>query len=161
MDDLFLNKKKILIVDDEPELLELVTKIFKDSGFDNIVTASNVKEGTAICQCDHPDLILLDVMLPDGDGFSLMQQIRLFTDVPVIFLTAKDHASNKLAGLSLGADDYMIKPFMPQELLLRIYAGGYADRISSDIHIGAKIREEAKIIKNKAERSKNLYRILI
>ena len=65
---------------------------------------------------------VLDVMLPDGDGFSLMQQLRTFTNVPVIFLTAKDETADKLSGLGLGADDYISKPFMPQELLLRIYA---------------------------------------
>ena len=61
-------------------------------------------------------------MLPDGDGFSLMKQLRTFTNVPIIFLTAKDEAADKLAGLGLGADDYISKPFMPQELLLRVYA---------------------------------------
>ena len=71
---------------------------------------------------EKPDLIILDVMLPDGDGFSLMEQLRTFTGVPVIFLTAKDEAADKLAGLGLGADDYISKPFMPQELLLRVYA---------------------------------------
>lgn len=121
-DRLFLNMKKILIVDDEPELLKMVTEILNDNGFINIITASNVKKAVAVCQAEHPELILLDVMLPDGDGFSLMQQMRSFTDVPVIFLTAKDEASDKLSGLGLGADDYIIKPFMPQELLLRIYA---------------------------------------
>lgn len=67
-------------------------------------------------------MIILDVMLPDGDGFSLMQQLRSFTDVPIIFLTAKDETADKLAGLGLGADDYIVKPFLPQELVLRIYA---------------------------------------
>ena len=61
-------------------------------------------------------------MLPDGDGFSLMGKLRAFTDVPIIFLTAKDEAVDKLSGLGLGADDYISKPFMPQELVLRIYA---------------------------------------
>ena len=61
-------------------------------------------------------------MLPDGDGFSLMQHFRTFTNVPIIFFTAKDEAADNLSGLGLGADDYISKPFMPQELLLRIYA---------------------------------------
>ena len=61
-------------------------------------------------------------MLPDEDGFSLMKQLREFTDVPIIFLTAKDAVNDKLSGLGLGADDYIFKPFLPQELLLRIYA---------------------------------------
>lgn len=122
MDNSFLNRKKLLLVDDEPDLLKMVTAILKDDGFENIVTAASVREGVAAAEKEQPDLAVLDVMLPDGDGFSLMQQIRLFTDVPVIFLTAKDEAADKLAGLGLGADDYIAKPFLPQELLLRIYA---------------------------------------
>lgn len=122
MEQTFLHTKKLLLVDDEPDLLKMVTAILKDDGFENIVSASSVKEGTAVAESEKPDLAILDVMLPDGDGFSLMEQIRSFTDVPVIFLTAKDEAADKLAGLGLGADDYIVKPFMAQELLLRVYA---------------------------------------
>lgn len=122
MDNSFLHSKKLLLVDDEPELLKMVSAILKDAGFENIVTAASVKEGVAKTQSEKPDLAILDVMLPDGDGFSLMQQLRSFTDMPVIFLTARDEAADKLAGLGLGADDYIAKPFMPQELLLRTYA---------------------------------------
>ncbi|MDO5154045.1 MAG: response regulator transcription factor [Eubacteriales bacterium] len=122
MDNSFLHSKKLLLVDDEPELLKMVSAILKDAGFENIVAAASVKEGAAKAQKEKPDLAILDVMLPDGDGFSLMQQLRSFTDVPVIFLTARDEAADKLAGLGLGADDYIAKPFMPQELLLRTYA---------------------------------------
>lgn len=81
-----------------------------------------MKAAVNVCKEEKPDLLILDVMLPDGDGFSLMRQIRQFTNVPVIFLTAKDEAADKLAGLGLGADDYIVKPFHPQELLLRVYA---------------------------------------
>lgn len=122
MDNSFLHNKKLLLVDDEPELLKMVTTILSDDGFENIVTAISVNEGISAVQNEKPDLAVLDVMLPDGDGFSLMQQIRAFSDVPVIFLTAKDETEDKLAGLGLGADDYIAKPFLPQELLLRIYA---------------------------------------
>lgn len=122
MDNSLINEKKIMLVDDEPELLKLVTTILKDNGFQNILTASSVQEGITVTKNTSPDLAILDVMLPDGDGFSLMQQLRLFTDIPIIFLTAKDATMDKLSGLGLGADDYIIKPFLPQELLLRIYA---------------------------------------
>ena len=122
MDQTFLHTKKLLLVDDERELLKMVTAILKDDGFENIVSAASVKEGTAVAESEKPDLAILDVMLPDGDGFSLMEQMRSFTDVPIIFLTAKDEAADKLAGLGLGADDYIVKPFMAQELLLRVYA---------------------------------------
>lgn len=122
MDNSFLHNKKLLLVDDEPDLLKMVSNILKDAGFETILTAASVKEAVETASAKKPDLMILDVMLPDGDGFSLMQQMRTFTDVPIIFLTAKDETADKLAGLGLGADDYISKPFLPQELLLRIYA---------------------------------------
>lgn len=122
MDYSFLHKKKLLLVDDEPALLKMVSDILKDTGFKNIIMAKTVKEAVAATKEENPALAILDIMLPDGDGFSLMQQLRVFTDIPVIFLTAKDEAKDKLAGLGLGADDYISKPFLPQELLLRVYA---------------------------------------
>ena len=122
MDNSFLHRKKLLLVDDELELLKMVSDILKDAGFEIVLTAATVKEAVMVAKQEKPDLMILDVMLPDGDGFSLMEQLRTFTDVPVIFLTAKDEAADKLAGLGLGADDYISKPFMPQELLLRVYA---------------------------------------
>lgn len=122
MDNSFLHSKKLLLVDDEPELLKMVSDILRDTGFENIIDAASAKEAVSAAKTEKPDLMVLDVMLPDGDGFSLMQQLRTFTDVPVIFLTAKDETADKLTGLGLGADDYISKPFMPQELVLRIYA---------------------------------------
>ena len=122
MEHSFLHNKKIILVDDEPELLKMVSEILTDEGFRNIIRAGTVKEGISISKSEHPALAILDVMLPDGDGFSLMRQMREFTDVPIIFLTAKDETGDKLAGLGLGADDYIVKPFLPQELLLRVYA---------------------------------------
>ena len=117
MDNSFLHRKKLLLVDDEPDLLKMVSDILKDAGFEAVLTAASVKEAVMVAKQEKPDLMILDVMLPDGDGFSLMEQLRTFTDVPVIFLTAKDEAADKLAGLGLGADDYISKPFMP-----RVYA---------------------------------------
>ena len=122
MEDLFLYTKKILLVDDEPELRRLVTDILLDDGFMNIIEADTVQTGLGSARQDKPDLAILDVMLPDGDGFSLMKELRTFTNIPIIFLTAKDEAADKLAGLGLGADDYVVKPFLPQELLLRVHA---------------------------------------
>lgn len=122
MNHFFLHTKKILLVDDEPELRKLVADILLDDGFVNIIEADSVQ--TALCSArqEKPDLAVLDVMLPDGDGFSLMKKMRAFTDIPIIFLTAKDETTDKLAGLGLGADDYVVKPFLPQELLLRVHA---------------------------------------
>ena len=105
MDNSFLHRKKLLLVDDEPELLKMVSDILKDAGFETVLTAASVKEAVMVAKQEKPDLMILDVMLPDGDGFSLMEQLRTFTDVPIIFLTAKDEAADKLAGLGLGSDD--------------------------------------------------------
>ena len=117
MDNSFLHSKRLLLVDDEQELLKMVSDILKDAGFETVLTAMSVKKAILTAKEETPDLIVLDVMLPDGDGFSLMQQLRTFTNVPIIFLTAKDETADKLSGLGLGADDYISKPFMPQELL--------------------------------------------
>ena len=120
MDNSFLHRKKLLLVDDEPDLLKMVSDILKDAGFETVLTAASVKEAVMVAKQEKPDLMILDVMLPDGDGFSLMEQLRTFTDVPVIFLTAKDEAADKLAGVGLGADDYISKAFMAQVLVLRV-----------------------------------------
>ena len=122
MEQSLLHTKKILLVDDEPELRKLVIDILSDDGFTNIIDSGTVQTGLIFSRQEKPDLAILDVMLPDGDGFSLMKKLRAFTNIPVIFLTAKDEAADKLAGLGLGADDYLVKPFLPQELLLRVHA---------------------------------------
>ena len=120
MDYDYLKYKKILIVDDEADLREMVTSILDQDGFKIIKTAGTVAEALKICREWEPDLAVLDVMLPDGNGFSLFEQMRTFTEVPVLFLTARGEDEDKLKGLGLGADDYMVKPFLPKELSLRI-----------------------------------------
>lgn len=122
MDHSFLNTKKIMLVDDEPALLHMVAELLRDSGFQNIIMAASMTEAVRTAREMQPDLAILDVMLPDGDGFTLMRKLRTFADVPIVFLTAKDETIDRIAGLGLGADDYIVKPFMPQELLLRVYA---------------------------------------
>jgi len=120
--DTFIFTKKLLIVDDEPELLAMVKSILEEAGFTNIVTAGSVSDALTICHLTLPDMALLDVMLPDGDGFELYEKINKIARIPMIFLTAKDASDDKLTGLGLGADDYIVKPFLPQELILRVCA---------------------------------------
>ena len=120
MDYDYLKYKKILIVDDEAELLEMVTSILEQDGFKAMKTAGTVSEALQMCKEWKPDLAILDVMLPDGNGFSLFEQIRTFTEIPILFLTARGEDEDRLRGLGLGADDYMVKPFLPKELSLRI-----------------------------------------
>lgn len=98
-----MHTKKILLVDDELELRKIVIDILSDDGFSNIIDAGTVQTGLIFAMHEKPDLAILDVMLPDGDGFSLMKKLRTFTNIPIIFLTAKDEAADKLAGLGLGA----------------------------------------------------------
>ena len=120
MDYNYLKYKKILIVDDEVGLLEMVTSILEQDGFKEIKTAGTVSEALSVCKEWSPEIAVLDVMLPDGNGFSLFEQMRAFTEIPVLFLTARGEDEDKLKGLGLGADDYMTKPFLPKELLLRV-----------------------------------------
>ncbi|MCM1257963.1 MAG: response regulator transcription factor [Roseburia sp.] len=122
MDDSYLKNKRILLVDDEPELLEMVVSILRAEGFLNISTAKNVKEAVAAAENLKPELAILDVMLPDGDGFSLMEQLRQSGDYPILFLTARGEDEDKFRGFGLGADDYIVKPFLPKELVFRILA---------------------------------------
>ena len=112
----------LLLVDDSEELRLLVTEILKREGFAHVDTASCVKEANAYFLQKEPDMLILDINLPDGDGFSLLQQIRTISDVPVLCLSARDEDNDRLLGLGLGADDYMVKPFLSRELILRVCA---------------------------------------
>lgn len=112
---------RILIVDDEPALQSLVTEILTQAGYGTISAASCAQALEQVRRA-APDGVLLDVMLPDGDGFSLFGKLRRIRDVPVLFLSARDEDEVRLQGLGLGADDYITKPFLPQELLLRLKA---------------------------------------
>lgn len=122
MDDNYLKNKRVLLVDDEPELLEMVVSILKSEDFLNIATAKTVKEAVSLAETFRPELAVLDVMLPDGDGFSLMEQLRQRGDYPILFLTARGEDEDKFRGFGLGADDYIVKPFLPKELVFRILA---------------------------------------
>lgn len=113
---------KILLVDDERALREMVGGFLRRAGFHEVTMAENCREAETLFSVTEPHLILLDVMLPDGDGFSLFKKLRERSDVPVIFLSARDEDENRLRGLGLGADDYITKPFLPEELILRVTA---------------------------------------
>ncbi len=111
---------KILLVDDNHELLALIQEALNNAGFFHITTADSITSARSAFANAQPDFIVLDVMLPDGDGFSLFRELREQSDIPVLFLSAKDADSDRLFGLGLGADDYLTKPFLTQELILRI-----------------------------------------
>ena len=122
MSDNYLLSKHILIVDDEQELLNMVSSILNEYGFQHITTAESAGEAMAKAERHPPELAILDVMLPDGDGFDLMIRLKEKGDYPILFLTARGEDEYKFRGFGLGADDYFVKPFLPKELIYRIMA---------------------------------------
>jgi two-component system KDP operon response regulator KdpE len=112
---------RILIVDDEPRILNFLTAKLHASGYETF-TAANGLEALEQAQAQEPDLIILDVLMPKMDGFETLQELRSFSSVPVIFLSAKGTDVDRIKGLGLGADDYLGKPFSPDELVARIDA---------------------------------------
>ncbi|GIO23000.1 DNA-binding response regulator [Oceanobacillus sp. J11TS1] len=112
----------ILIIDDDPYILDLLTTVFEKEGFQHIFKASTGEEAKFQTTKNNPDILLLDVMLPDTDGFTLCSQLRSYTSVPILFLTAKSTDLDKLQGFSIGGDDYITKPFNPLEVVARVKA---------------------------------------
>ena len=110
----------ILLVDDNPDLLVLVGDSLRTAGYTCIRTAATCAEARALFAAAAPELMILDINLPDGDGFTLLRQLHAKADVPALFLSARDADADRLLGLGLGADDYLTKPFLMQELLLRV-----------------------------------------
>lgn len=112
---------KILVVDDEQSILNLVTAYLRPEGY-AVETAVNGRSALDLIRTFQPDLIVLDIMLPGMDGLELLAQLRRESDVYVILLTARSEETDKLVGLAVGADDYLTKPFSPRELVARIKA---------------------------------------
>jgi len=111
--------KKILVVDDEKRLVSLVAEYLQQSGY-RVVTAYNGNEALRIARQEKPDLIILDLMMPEMNGYEFMQAHRKEMDTPIILLTARVEDDEKVIGLELGADDYVTKPFRPRELVARV-----------------------------------------
>ena len=112
---------KILVIDDEPSIINLVTAYLKPEGYE-VYTAADGNAGLKSARAFKPDLIILDLMLPGMDGIELLSILRRESDVYVIMLTARTDETDKIVGLSVGADDYVIKPFSPRELVARVKA---------------------------------------
>lgn len=117
-----ISDKKILLVDDEVEILELLETVLLKEGFKIIFKAANGMQAVDLCKENNPDIIILDIMLPDIDGYEVCRRVREFTLVPIIFLSAKSDDLDKLFGLGIGGDDYVTKPFTPKEVAFRIKA---------------------------------------
>ncbi|MGA3601408.1 response regulator transcription factor [Lysinibacillus agricola] len=143
-----LHTKKILIVDDEEEILNLLEDVLKKEGFHHIYTYTTGEEGIRMCSHIQPDIVLLDIMLPDLDGYSVCQQIRQFTFVPIFFLSAKNDDLDKILGLSIGGDDYITKPFSPKEVAYKMKAffrrNQYQEKVQSRYQFGDITIDEAQ-----------------
>lgn len=118
--DTNIKNKKILIVDDEIELLNLLKLVLTKEGFENIYTAQNGKDAIDLFEDINPDLAILDVMLPDMEGYDICKIIRKTSNIPILFLSARGEELNRIMGLAIGADDYITKPFSPMEVTLRV-----------------------------------------
>jgi two-component system alkaline phosphatase synthesis response regulator PhoP len=116
-----MSPEKVLVIDDEDKILNLVTSYLERDGY-QVETARDGKVGLEKARTYHPDVIILDIMLPGLDGLEVLSQIRRDSAVYVIMLTAKAEETDKIVGLSMGADDYLTKPFSPRELSARVKA---------------------------------------
>jgi DNA-binding response OmpR family regulator len=114
-------KGKILVVDDERKILTLVRGYLEREGY-QVIEATDGRQAMEAFQREAPDLIVLDLMLPEMDGWEVCREVRRTSEVPIIMLTARDEDADKLVGLELGADDYITKPFSPRELVARVRA---------------------------------------
>ena len=113
--------KTILVVDDEAKIVQIAQDYLSHDGF-NVITADNGRQALALAQTQQPDLIVLDLGLPEVNGFDVTRALRKVSEVPIIILTARGEETDRLVGLELGAYDYMIKPFSPKELVARVRA---------------------------------------
>ncbi len=111
--------KTVLVIDDEPKIVDICRDYLQAAGF-NVLQAIDGLSGLVTARQAHPDLIVLDLMLPGMDGLDLCRELRRASDVPIIMLTARVEEADKLIGLELGADDYITKPFSPRELVARV-----------------------------------------
>src|SRR5262245_4766431 len=111
----------ILIVDDEPRIAQIAGDYLRHAGFE-VLTAATAAAGLERARADRPALVVLDLRLPDMDGIHVARELRRATNVPIVMLTARAEESDRLLGLDAGADDYIVKPFSPRELVARVRA---------------------------------------
>ncbi|AXU29429.1 TPA: response regulator transcription factor [Clostridioides difficile] len=119
--DTYFNKK-ILLVDDEKDIVDLIEEVLINDGFKNIIKAYNGLDAISLCKIACPDVVILDIMLPDIDGIEVCKKIREFSYCSILFLSSKNDDIDKILGLSSGGDDYITKPFSPREIVFRVKA---------------------------------------
>lgn len=113
--------QKILVIEDEDSIIHLLNLYLKDAGY-TVVVAKDGADGLALHAHEHPDLLILDIMLPGIDGFEICRRIRVWSMTPILILTARSDEEDRINGLEMGADDYLVKPFSPRELISRVRA---------------------------------------
>ncbi len=134
------SERTVVVVEDDPNIADLLDVYLREAGF-RVLQAMNGERGLELIAQHQPDMVLLDIGLPDIDGFEVCRRLRAKSNVPVLFLTARDGEIDRILGLELGADDYVTKPFSPRELVARVKAilrrGQPDDRAAGDVmHIG-------------------------
>lgn len=151
-------KKKILIIDDEFGILEVVQAYLEKEGYE-VYTSANGKQGYLLFEQVKPDFLILDLMLPDMSGEEICENIREKSDIPILMLTAKKEEVDRIEGLILGADDYVVKPFSPKELVMRVKAiirRAYSNKALNTRKISINngeliIEEDERIVKKRGE----------
>ena len=136
-------KHKILIADDEAEIRDLLRLYLENEGYE-VTEAGDGAKALRLLRDNTPDLCILDIMMPEADGYTVLKKLRSFSNIPVIFLSAKDADTEKILGLNLGADDYIAKPFNPLEAVARVNSN-----IRRFYSLGAEIKTETSVIKVK------------
>ena len=153
--------RKILLVDDEKDIADLIEEVLRQDSFKNIKKAYTGMDAVQVCREYQPDVVVLDIMLPDIDGIEVCRQIREFSFCSILFLSSKNDDIDKILGLSCGGDDYITKPFSPREIVYRIKAQlrrqQYQSVMQTDVKglltVGglALDRESSRIYKNEKE----------
>ncbi|WFB61294.1 response regulator transcription factor [Paenibacillus sp. BR1-192] len=114
--------QRVLVVDDEADIVRLLQTVLIKEGIDQVYTAATAEEAWIEFQQRQPDIVILDIMLPDGEGYEVCKKIRSISNVPIFFLSAKAEEIDKILGFAIGGDDYITKPFSPKEVAYRIKA---------------------------------------
>ncbi|SCI90293.1 Transcriptional regulatory protein YycF [uncultured Clostridium sp.] len=116
------DKFKVLIIDDEEDITDILDTVLRREGFKNITIANNGVDGIKLFKKINPDIVLLDIMLPDISGYDVFNELRKYSKVPILFISAKTEEVDRLLGFAIGADDYITKPFSAKEVAFRLKA---------------------------------------
>ncbi|WP_066889176.1 response regulator transcription factor [Clostridium nigeriense] len=114
------DRYKVLLIDDEQDIIDILDTVLRREGFKNLYIANNGRNGIDLFNKVKPDIVLLDIMLPDISGYDVFNELRKFSEVPILFISAKDEEVDRLLGFAIGADDYITKPFSAKEVAFRL-----------------------------------------